>query len=351
MTKSTITRATAIAVSVGLLGGSAVYEGYAKTKATRTGDDNTVLALSRTTSPDDVVVVVNGHEVTKAEVDREIDAMLGGRLDMVPPEQRDGVRAQLATRVTDGVIVKTLLEQAVENEKVAVDQEKVAETMKQIVASLPDGKTIAEYAEASGTTEDAIAEDLAMSLRVEKLIGEKTSFEAPTDAEVTAFYEQNAEMFQVPERAEVRHILVAVAPEADEATRAEAKKKAEGIRDELVAAGGDQFATFASERSDCPSKADGGSLGPVARNDTVPEFEAVVFSQEVGEIGPVVQTPFGYHVVRVEKREPAGKVTLAEVKPFIAERLAQDKQRVAVEKYIEDLRANAEVVYPSNEAA
>ena len=147
------------------------------------------------------------------------------------------------------------------------------------------------------------------------------------------------------------HILVAVAPDADEMVKAGKRKQAEGIRAELVAGEGADFEALATLRSDCPSKANGGKLGMLTRGDTVPPFEAAVFSQEVGEIGPVVETPFGFHIVRVEGRNPAGKVSVAEAKPFIEKRIAEDQQRAAVEKFLDGLRADADVVYPSKEAA
>lgn len=350
MTKSTITRATAVALSVGLLGGSAVYESYAKTPVEP--DPHTVHALASPTAPDDVVVVVNGTEVTRGEVDRQIDSMLGGPLANVPAEQIDGIRAQLATRVTDGVIVKTLLEQAVEKEGVEVESGRVDEAMKQIEAALPPGKTMADYARAMGTTEKGFHDEIAMSLRIDKLVADKTSgAETPSEADITKFYEENDEMFQAPERAEVSHILVALPPEADDATRAEKREAADEIHAILVAEENPDFAALAASRSDCPSKADGGKLGMITRGDTVPAFEAAAFSQKVGEIGPVVETPFGFHVVRVDRLEPAGKVSLAEAKPFIEQRLAEEKQRAAMEAFIGDLRANADVVYPEKEAA
>lgn len=349
--KSTFTRATAVAVSVGLLAGSAVYEGYAKGPPTEPAPGAMHMALATTSSPDDVVVVVNGHEVTRGEVDKQIDSMLAGQVASMTPEQLEGVRAQLATRVTDGVVVKTLLEQAVEKEGVELEPGQVTDAMKQLESSLPPGKTMADYAQAMGTTEKEFASEIAMSLKIDKLMAAKSGSSEPTEAEIEKFYSENDEMFQAPERAEVSHILVALPPQADDATRAEKRKAIDEVRAALVESESPDFAAAAKSSSDCPSKADGGSLGMVARGDTVPEFEAAVFAQKPGEIGEVVETPFGYHIIRVEKVEPAGKVSLADAKPFIEQRLTQDHQRAAVDKFISDLRANAKVVYPQNEAA
>lgn len=350
MTKRNISRATAVAVAVGVLAGAAAYETQAKSESDATQPVR-VVALASPTSADDVVVVVNGHEVTRGEVDRRVDSMLGGQVANLAPEQLDGIRAQLATRVTDGVIVQTLLEQAVEKEGIEVSVADVEGAMKQIEGSLPPGKTMADYLAATGTSEGELRDQIVLSLGIDRFIAAKTGDVKPGKDEIAAFYEENDEIFQAPERAEVRHILVALAPEADDALKAEKRKQAEEIRASLVSSEPASFAEVAAARSDCPSKADGGQLGLITRGETVPAFEKAVFSQDVGVVGPVVETPFGFHVVQVDRREPAGKVSLADATPFIEQRLTEEHQQAAMAKVIDDLRANAEVVYPGNEAA
>jgi hypothetical protein len=98
----------------------------------------------------------------------------------------------------------------------------------------------------------------------------------------------------------VRHILVAISPR-DSATMKDTKReRAETIRKELLA--GKDFAAVATSVSDCPSKAAGGDLGVFPRGKMVKEFEDAAFSQEVGKIGPVVITQFGFHIIQVLER-------------------------------------------------
>ncbi len=355
MSKSSFKRATAVALGVGTLAGAAVYDGWARSGSLRAGGPDQgalVVALADTRSPSDVVVVVNGHEVTQAEVDREIDAMLGGQLEMIPPDQLNGVREQLAKRVTDGVVVKTLLEQAVDANGVEVDQDRLAASLAEIEAALPPGTSLADYAETVGMTSDEITREVATSLRVEALVAESAgSIETPTREEIRAFYDGNEEMFALPERVEVRHVLLSVPPEADEATRTARRQEAEALRGKLTAEGGADFAEIAAQHSDCPSKANGGNLGEITRGQTVAEFETAAFEQEVGVIGPIVETSYGFHLVRVDGRSEAGVAPLAQVETYIQERLVQERRRVAFESFVEGLRAKAQVVYPGNESA
>jgi parvulin-like peptidyl-prolyl isomerase len=79
-------------------------------------------------------------------------------------------------------------------------------------------------------------------------------------------------------------------------SKEEAKAKIEEVKTKLDA-GGD-FAELATEHSDCPSGKSGGSLGTFSRGSTVKEFEEVAFNLEVGKLSDVVETRFGFHIIR-----------------------------------------------------
>lgn len=99
---------------------------------------------------------------------------------------------------------------------------------------------------------------------------------------------------------------------AKTADDAGAKAKLEGIRERILK--GEDFAKLAQENSDCPSGAKGGDLGEFGKGQMVPEFEKAAFEQKVGEVGPLVKTPFGYHIIKVTKRDDAaGKVTASHI--------------------------------------
>jgi len=344
-TKRTITRATGVAAAVAvLLSGWAVYA--------ERSDPTSAEEPAASEKTSDVVARVNGEAVMRAEVDAAIDALFGGQLAGLPEKQREGMRAQVTERVVDEMIVEKLLAQAANEQAVAVGDDEIQSSIQKISATLPPGKSLAEVATAAGTSEDALKSRLATSLRIEKLLGEKAGEVAkPTDEEVASYYEEKAELFEMPERVQARHVLIAFAPSDDADAKNAKRAKAEKVRAELANAKGENFAKVAAESSDCPSKERGGELGAFARGDTVPAFEEAAFSQEIGAIGPVVETDFGFHVVQVQKRDPAGKAPFDEVREMIAERMMQEKQQAAVAKYIDGLRADAKIDHPAKDAA
>lgn len=99
---------------------------------------------------------------------------------------------------------------------------------------------------------------------------------------------------------------------AKEADDAGAKAKLEAIRERILK--GEDFAALARENSDCPSGTRGGDLGEFGKGQMVPEFEKAAFEQKVGEVGPLVKTNFGYHIIKVTERDDAaGKVTASHI--------------------------------------
>jgi parvulin-like peptidyl-prolyl isomerase len=136
------------------------------------------------------------------------------------------------------------------------------------------------------------------------------------------------------EQAKVRHILVAFkggqqppAAGKKELTEDEAKAKAEEIRTKLIA--GADFAETAKKESDDTSSAErGGEIGTLSRGRAPAEFDKAVFDGKVMEIGPIVKTTFGYHIIQVEERKTP---TLADIRPQIEQELRQQKMQALVE--------------------
>lgn len=89
-------------------------------------------------------------------------------------------------------------------------------------------------------------------------------------------------------RATARHILV------------DSQESAESLKAEIEA--GADFAEMARQHSSCPSSRDGGNLGEFGRGQMVPEFDTVVFSDEVGKTHGPVKTQFGYHLIEITSR-------------------------------------------------
>jgi hypothetical protein len=134
-----------------------------------------------------------------------------------------------------------------------------------------------------------------------------------------------------PEQVRARHILVAVDAAADPAAKAAARAKIEAAKKRIEA--GEDFAAVAREMSDDPgSKQNGGDLGFFKRGAMVKPFEEAAFSLEPGKLSDVVETPFGYHLIRVEEKKAAAQLPYSEASARVAQELARIDAAAAAAK-------------------
>jgi peptidyl-prolyl cis-trans isomerase C len=237
-----------------------------------------------------------------------------------------------------------LLKQEVEKHNITVSDEELDNALNEAKKSLPQGMTLDAMLNQSGMNMDEMREDIGLNLGINKLFESQLKVDfTPTDEELKAFFLDNKEKYDIPEKVHARHILIKVDKEADEKTKAEKKAKIEDIRKQLLE--GADFAKLASENSECPSAKQGGDLGTFSRGRMVPPFEDAAFSQEVNEIGTVVETQFGYHIIQVLEHTSAEEKTFDEVKDKLAETMKNQKKQELVKGYLAELKEKATIVY------
>jgi peptidyl-prolyl cis-trans isomerase D len=160
---------------------------------------------------------------------------------------------------------------------------------------------------------------------------EVASFEAAQAARIQAYYKENPTAYRSGEKVHARHLLVQVPKDAPMSAVAEAQARAAAYRKQI--ADGKTFAEVAQAYSDDAStKAQGGDLGWEERGAFVPEFSQAAFNLKVGELSLPVKTPFGWHIILVEEKQPAVAKPLPEVSTEIASLLLKrDRARAAAD--------------------
>ncbi|NIA08792.1 MAG: hypothetical protein GWP10_03260 [Nitrospiraceae bacterium] len=150
-----------------------------------------------------------------------------------------------------------------------------------------------------------------------------------TDQEVKAYYQDHKNEYKVKERRRARHILLKVPRNADKKKVKEIQKKAEKIYKKIKKGG--SFAALAKKYSEDPGSAKkGGDLGFFTRGMMIKPFEDAVFSMKPGEVSRPIRSPFGWHIIKLEKIEPARLKPLAEVKNSIVTRLRTKKAETQI---------------------
>ena len=146
-----------------------------------------------------------------------------------------------------------------------------------------------------------------------------------SEDDIRDYYESHLDEFKIPKTVEARHILIKVDPNADAQQDESAHQKAEKIY--KLAKEGQDFAELAQKYSEGPTKAKGGYLGTFRREQMVKPFSDKAFSMKAGDISEPVRTSFGWHIIKVEKVNPAKNLTLEEAEPEIRIKLKADRSK------------------------
>lgn len=293
-------------------------------------------------APTTVVAIVEGHTITQGDVERLVERAIAMHGRQIPPERVEDVRRQLSVQAREELIVQTLLEAEAEKQKVEVREADI-QAMKESI-SLPPGQTLEAALAAQNIPMAQLEADIRRELRRRALLEKNVPKPEVSHEEVKAFFEGQPDLFRVPETVTARHILISVPSDATSEERAKKREKAEKVRAELLA-GGD-FAELAKTYSDDPGSRDRGGVYEFARGRMVPPFEEAAFTQKIGEIGPLVETQSGYHIIQTTNRSPAHTISLEEATPRIRQHLERAKWAQAVGEYIRRLQAGANIVRP-----
>lgn len=287
----------------------------------------------------DVLAKVNGEAVTRKELEDYVRNLEGQAGSPIPADQRDRIYRGVLDQL---VGYKLLLQEAKARKVVVADADvdaRIAEVKKQFpsedlfMQTLIDRKMTLEQIKADARR------DLSIARLIEAEISQRVALK-PGQAE--DFYKNNPDRFTERERVRASHILIATAENADAAAKAQAKTKAEQILKDVKA--GKDFATLARQHSQDPGSAvNGGDLGFFAQGDMVGPFNDVAFSLKPGATSDLVETQFGYHIIRVAEKQPGRTVPLEEVRPRLEEFLKHQNRESETESFVKALRTKSKV--------
>ncbi len=178
--------------------------------------------------------------------------------------------------------------------------------------------------------------------QIRALVEHEVRVPAPTEDELRRYYEANQAKFRSPEIVEARHILVA-ARASDAVAFAAAREKAATLAAELAANPG-AFDDLARAQSDCASSGEGGRLGQLTPGETTPEFAAAVADLAEGEttLAPI-ETRYGLHIIRLDRRIAGNILPFESVASRIGEYLRERARRTATAQYLARLVSHAEI--------
>ena len=257
---------------------------------------------------DEVLATVGDKKITLSDLNRTIGYLDSQKQQMV--EQNPQLKEQLLTQMVQSMVVSDLARKA------GIDKD----------------------ADFIGRLEFYKENFLATEYLKREVVDNIT---VPDD-EAKSYYNEHKDEFPTPERIHVRHILIKVDEGASEEDKKLAKEKAEDILKKIKS--GEDFEKLASEFSDdTTTKSKGGDIGFVARGRLVKPFEDAAFALKPGEVSDIVETTYGYHIIKVEEKKEEGTDAYDLYKDRIKQSLSQEHIQSAIAQFLDKAMKDAGV--------
>jgi peptidyl-prolyl cis-trans isomerase C len=301
-------------------------------------------AASETAAPSmelkDPVAKVNGEDITKAQVVEAFSVAVQASgvkaADLTPEQKMNGYRQILDELIMDKLVAKAAAGETVSDADVAAE---IAKLKKQFPSEEAFQAQLKEAGQSPEKLQTAISTMLKQQHWMQSQIKDGDQI---TEADAKKFYDTNTEEFKNPETVKASHILFLV--NKDDSEDVSKQKEAAAKKAAARAKKGEDFSKLAKELSEEPgAKESGGDLGFFAKDRMVPEFASAAFGQKPGSISDPVKTQFGWHVIKVTEKKPAGTVPFEEVKDQITAYLKSAKQREAVQAILKKLKDSAQI--------
>lgn len=323
----------------------------------------TVIALGSIVSAEileQVLVKVNGDIVTQTEFQKIQLAALRELPNQPDPSRlSDAELSKVLAEVTPQAIVtvvdEMLLMQRAKEMGMSVSDAQFTQVLESI---RKDNKIESDAAfEAALKSEGMTLAQLKQMLSKRILIGQVQQREIGgrvdvTEAEERAYYDAHLSEFGTTPSVTLREIQVNA--EVDPVKKApsvgaldDAREKAAAIRARIVK--GEPFEKVAAETSDSASKANGGLIGPIHVDELAPQFQQLLGKLKVGELADVIRTTRGYQILKLESRTEVKGRTFEEARNDIGRRVIDGKGRAAMQKYLDELRAQADIKWRNDE--
>jgi peptidyl-prolyl cis-trans isomerase C len=293
--------------------------------------------------PPGIEARVNGTGITSDEINQLTKAMVS-RMPKQGPVPAPEMVEQARKNAVEQLINAELLYQAGQKLEVPELDKKLEEDFANETKRFPNKDALDQALKSANLTEDGLRLLLRKRYVVNNILEKQiVSGVTVSDEEIAQFYERNKANFKSPESVRASHILVESKPTDTPEEKQKAREKAEGLLKQLKE--GKDFAELAKAESACPSKAQGGDLNFFGRGQMVPEFEKAAFDLQPGQLSDIVETQFGFHIIKQTEKKPEGTVPLEEVKERISQYLKEEKSQKAVMDYVNGLKKDAVIEY------
>lgn len=291
-----------------------------------------------------VVATVNGVGLAEADLNQEINILMPMNQAFHGNTSEEKI-AKIRAEALKNLVDSELRAQDAEAKGMKIPPSVLEDEFKKIVAKFQTKEELAAAYKSAGFTEKSLKRMLERRLLAEKnLLAEVDNAVTVTPEKVKNFYTVNVAKYSKPEEFRASHILVKVDPSSSKEEKDALKEKTEKLLKRIKA--GESFEDIASNESDDPSRVKGGDLGYFHSNQTVPEFEEALVKLKPGETSGVVETLYGYHIIRLAEKRAPRLVPFEEIQDKLKKDLVGSEKKQLLENWMGRLYKNAKISYP-----
>jgi parvulin-like peptidyl-prolyl isomerase len=287
------------------------------------------------------LAVVNDVSITQQDLAIEA-AQLSAEMRFRNRPLTNGQLSRLRKQLIENMIDRELLYQRALQRKIQIRNRWVDLALKELKGQLGDKAAYQSFLKQTGLTDKQLKARIQKGLIVRRLLRREVIRQIKvSEAEMQAFFKQHPEFFQRKERIRVRHILIAFNGQDNAASRGNALLRLQSIQ--LMLHENTDFASLAIEHSDDPSKVRGGDIGYLERQQLIGDFADAAFALEPGEVSDIVETRFGYHLIKAIDRIPPSPMAYRSARAKIERTLRRNKEKKATEAYLARYKRQASI--------
>ena len=301
----------------------------------------TLYAENKENAKKDNAAVVNGAVITQDQFDNEFGQVNQEFLKQGRTPTNSQLK-EIKKTVLETLINRELLFQESRKTGIHIKEEVIQDQLESVKKRFPNQAEFKKALKQMKLIENDVKSQIGRALAIRELINKQIIQKIViTDQESRVSYDTRPEAFKQPEQVRASHILAEVKPNADKSEKSKAMEKIKKVQKQLGE--GEDFAGLAKKYSDGPSKTKGGDLGYFKRGQMVKPFEDAAFALEPNQVSDIVETDFGYHLIKVFDKRPGRVLPYEEVAQRINKYLAKEKEKKEINVYIEGLKKNAEI--------
>lgn len=296
------------------------------------------------------IAKVNGVEIPRAPYERELASTLE-RYQRARHDVRPGLKERLKDNIVRRMVDAEIIRQQAEKLNIKITDEELQQRWTEHRARYGDDASYKAFLEKAGTTEEELKDQFRHNLLRERVFASVSDAVKVSDEALKDYYEKNKERFDEAEQVRASHILLRVPANTPEADKKKRLAEAKALLKQAKAKGAD-FAALAQKHSEDPTKTRGGDLGWFARGRMVKPFEDAAFALKDGEVSDVVESSFGYHIIKRTGYRPGGTKTFEELRDRIERQVLSRERNEAIRNALQKWKDEAKVeIYEKGDPA